>query len=356
MHIIAADSLHRLVRDIGLAAGADERNAECLADHLVLANLRGVDSHGIWHLARYVSEIAKGEIQATNWPEIVRETAVSALVSGNWTFGQTAARFATELAIDKAREQGLAAVGLVRSGHIGRLGHFVEMAAEQGCMAIVTAGGFSEVDPVTVPFGGRDRLLSTNPIAVGFPTGEGDDPVMFDFATTAISGVKVVNASRRGEPLSSGCIVDGEGRPTTDARVFAEGGAHVPFGGHKGYALNVAVEVLGRIFTGSDTYVQGDDLGSDICRHAGTSFLVIRADLFRPFEDFTTNADSMADRLRTSEPAAGVSEVLAPGDPESRAETERRRDGIPVADDIWESVVETANELGVTMSQGVDQA
>ena len=204
---------------------------------------------------------------------------------------------ATDIAVEKALDRGMATVGTVRCNHIGRVGHFVEMAAAKGCVGIVVAGGFSEVLPVAAPFGGRERVLSTNPVAMGFPVEEGADPVMFDFATTAISGVKVLNAARRGEQLPPGCVVDREGRPTTDPRAFEEGGAQLPFAGHKGYALNVAVEYLGRILTGSDTYAE-DHRGTDVVRHHGTTILAVRADLFRPLEEFRASAAEMAERLR----------------------------------------------------------
>ena len=173
MHVIAADKLHKLVFDICIAAGADGRNASCLADHQVRSNLRGVDTHGIWHLPLYVDQILAEQLLPANWPEVIRETAVSALVDGNWTFGQTTAMVATEIAVEKALGQGMAAVGTVRCNHIGRVGHFVEMAAAKGCVGIVVAGGFSEILPVAAPFGGRERVLSTNPVAMGFPAGEG---------------------------------------------------------------------------------------------------------------------------------------------------------------------------------------
>ena len=170
---------------------------------------------------------------------------------------------------------------------------------------------------------------------------------MFDFATTAISGVKVLNAARRGGAAAPRVRRRPGGQ--TDHRfphAFEEGGAQLPFAGHKGYALNVAVEYLGRILTGSDTYAE-DHRGTDVVRHHGATVLAIRADLFRPLEEFRASAAEMAERLREVAPAPGHEEVLAPGDPESRAQAERERDGIPVAGDIWESFVATAKKVGV---------
>src|SRR5438128_2186005 len=128
MIVKTAAELQRLVERILSAAGADERNASLVAHHLVLANLSGVDSHGIWHVPSYVGAIRAGVIAPTAWPEVVSETPTSALVKGNWTFGHVAAEFAMERAIEKAAQTGIAVVAVVQDNHAGRLGHFVEMA------------------------------------------------------------------------------------------------------------------------------------------------------------------------------------------------------------------------------------
>ena len=345
MIIKTGDELHQLVKNALLAAGADEQNAEDVAEHLVLANLSGVDTHGIWHLPRYVESSKSGEIVATAHPEILNETATSARVTGNWTYGQAAAKYATEVAITKATESDIAVVGLVQADHIGRLGHYVEMAASEGLIAMVWAGGYSEEEPATVPYGGRETVLHTNPLAMGFPSGDGPR-MMFDFATAAVSGVKVLNAQRRDEPLPPNCIVDKDGNPSTDANDFVNGGGHVPFGGHKGYALMMATEFLGRIFTGADAYVDPKH-GGPIMRHQGVTFIAFKADLFQPFSDYADRADEMGRRVRAIPPAPGFDEVLMPGDPEVRTRAIRQRDGIPIAEDVWQSVTEIATSLGV---------
>ena len=144
MIIKTEEELHELAREILLAAGADERNALGVAEHLVAANLCGVDTHGVWHLPVYVKYIKAGEIVPTAWPEILKETPMSALITGHWTFGHVAARYAMEVAIDKATEHNVAVVAVVQVNHIGRLGHYIEMAAAKGMISMVWAGGLSE--------------------------------------------------------------------------------------------------------------------------------------------------------------------------------------------------------------------
>ena len=261
------EELYALVRSVLLAAGADQENAVAVAAHLVRANLSGVDSHGVWHLCRYVEEIQEGAIVPAAHSEILRETPGSALISGNWGFGHPVGAYAMEVAIAKAAQQGMAVTSVVQKHHIGRLGHYVELAAERGMIGMALAAGQGVADPAAVPYGGAENLLHTNPLAVAFPTGVADRPLMFDFATSATSGVKVANAQRRGEKVAHGYIVDRHGSPTDDPRDFFAGGGHAPFGGHKGYAIMLMVEYLGRIFSGADSFA--DERRGGIVRHEG---------------------------------------------------------------------------------------
>lgn len=338
-----AEECYALTRQILLGAGASEQNANDVAEHLVSANLSGVDTHGIWHLAGYVKGIQAGDIVPDAAPRIVRETPSSALVSGNWTFGQVAAKYAMALAIDKARTQDIAIVSLVQAHHIGRLGFYVEMAAARGMSALVWAGGYSEVEPGAVPYGGRQRVLHTNPISIGLPAGD-QAPMMFDYATTAIAGVKVVNAQRNHEQLQPGCIVDKDGNPTTDPNDFFAGGAHVPFGGHKGYGLMMAAEYLGRILSGSDAYAD-PGRGGPIMRHQGVTMIVLRTDLFQSPEQYAQTAQEMKERVHAVPPAPGFKEVLVPGDLEARTRTRRQQEGIPLDSETWQALQELARTL-----------
>jgi LDH2 family malate/lactate/ureidoglycolate dehydrogenase len=181
---------------------------------------------------------------------------------------------------------------------------------------------------------------------MGFPAGQ-EPTMMFDYATTALSGVKVVNAQRRGQQVPPGCIVDKDGNPTTDPNDFFNGGAYVAFGGYKGYALMMAAEFLGRIFVGSDDFVEAGRAGPTL-RHQGVTMIVLKADLFVPFAEYAEWADEMERRVRAVPPAPGFEEVLVPGDPEVRTREARQRDGIPIADDVWKSITELAASLGLS--------
>ena len=343
-----ARELRQIVLDILGAAGASDVNAAEVAEHLVIADMSGVVTHGVTQLSGYVDAIRADQLLPRARPETLKELDGGALVTGNWTFGQVAAKYATELGIKKAGAAGVALASVVQSHHIGRLGHYVEMAAAESMVSLVCAGGFGAIDPQTVPYGGRTRVLHTNPIAMGFPVA-GAPPMMFDFATTALSGVKVVNAQKRGETLPPGSIVDAEGNPTTDPQAFFDGGAHVPFGAHKGYALMMAAEFLGRIFSGSDDFAE-EARGGDIMRHQGVTMLFARADLFRDMDTYLGGAERLVDQVHAAEPAPGFSEVLAPGDLEARTRLQRDRDGIPLHDDVWQDLVDSAASLGLEIA------
>jgi LDH2 family malate/lactate/ureidoglycolate dehydrogenase len=169
---------------------------------------------------------------------------------------------------------------------------------------------------------------------------------MLDFATTTAAGSKVLVAQQRGLPIPEGWMLDRHGNPTTDPGARDEGGVYLPFGGHKGYAIMLANELLGRVLTGSDAYAE-PGRGGPVMRHQGVTFIVLKADLFRPLAEFAATADELGRRMRAVPPAPGFDEVLVPGDMEARARVERQRDGIPVPLQVWASLLEVAGSLGV---------
>lgn len=345
MQGIEVERLRRLAEQIFVAAGASSANAERVADALVEANLAGHDSHGVQHIPGYVGAIRDGTIVPDATPEVLRDAAATALVSGNWTFGHVAAHAATEIAIAKAKVSGVAAVGLVRLNHIGRLGEYAEMAARAGVVAMVAAGGFAEERGQAVPYGGARPALGTNPIAMGFPGGERPAMVL-DFATTAIAAGKIAIARTNGQALPANAIIDHAGQPSTDPNAYFEGGALLPFGGHKGYALSMAVEFLGRVLTGSEAFA-AEGHGGPYFARSGATIVAIDPAQFGAIDQYCLRADAAIDRIKSVPPAPGFAEVLVPGEPEHRTRQARLIDGIPVPDSTWQSIRDTAVALGL---------
>ncbi len=346
MVIQPAADLEALSKRIFEAIGCPPEIAARVSAALIDANLAGHDSHGVIRIPRYVSDVRSGFVIADARPSVMRETASTTLVDGKWSFGQVSAAFATEHAIEKAKSAGIALSGVVRCNHIGRLGEYGEMASRAGVIAMVLASGFGGRGVSAVPFGGAKPVFGTNPFAAGIPAGAEPD-VLIDFATTAVAAGKIDVARAKKEPLPPGSIVDREGRPTTNPEDYYDGGALLPFGGHKGYALSVMVEFLGRILTGADAFAEGER-GGPVYGHSGALVVAIAADVFADSALYESTADATIHRLKAVPPAPGSLGVLLPGEPEARSRQERLASGIPLADDTWSDLLKTAEALGVS--------
>ena len=339
----SAAELRQVTETIFTAAGAPADLATEMADALVGANLAGHDSHGVIRIPAYLRMIAEGRLDPKARPEVVKETATTALVDGKWTFGHVAAKYGTSVAIKKAKESGSAVVSIVRCNHIGRLGQWASQAAAEDVIALVTVGGggggAGSVRNSAAPFGGAEGAFSTNPISIGMPGGETPD-MLVDFATTVVAEGKLQVARAKQAPVPEGSILDKEGRPTTNAEDFYNGGVLLPFGGHKGYALAMFVEMLCGAFT------PGDELNGD-GRRGGAVIWAVDAFAFRSKESYEKNADFVMQRVKEIRPAQGFSEVLIPGEPEARSAEARLKEGIPVADTTWQQIVDGGKSVGV---------
>jgi hydroxycarboxylate dehydrogenase B len=339
MPVFREEFLRALTRRIFVAAGTPDEPAAILADHLVDANLVGHDSHGVLRIPHYVSAIEAGQIAPAARPEIIQQTNATALVNGNWTFGQVSARFGTEVAIEKAKAEGVGLVSVVRCNHIGRVGEYPTLAARQGVAAFVTVG--SSGGKSVAPHGGSQGALGTNPISFGFPTR--DAPAfLVDFATSSIAGGKVMVARARGEPVPEGTLLNRDGEPTTDPNDYFAGGALLPFGAHKGFGLSMVVALFAGVLTNGEAHNEGRASG-------GTLIVAIDAGAFGDADQITAAADTALNRIKAVPPRAGVSEVLTPGEPEARARTHRAAEGIPVPDRTWNEIQTVATSLGVSI-------
>jgi LDH2 family malate/lactate/ureidoglycolate dehydrogenase len=342
MPLVSATDLRNITKNILQNEGATEANASRVAEGLVASNLAGHDSHGVQMVMGYANAIREGYIDPSAEPEIVQETSSTALVRGHWGFGHVAAKFALEAAVAKAKRESIAWVNLVEANHTGRVGEYVEMAVDGGIATIITVGGAGEETPMAVPFGGREALLSTNPIAFGFPAGD-EPPLIADFATTTVAGGKVLLAKNKGEELPPGCVVDSDGVPSTNPEDYYDGGALVQFGGHKGYAISLLVEFMGRILGPADDFVDTDRGGPMFrrgasFRHVGVSILAMDP---RTFEGSASAAEKSARflrKLRSAPTATAVSNVMSPGDQERTSRFERGAVGIPIPDEVWDGI------------------
>ena len=337
--------LRDLGRRIFEAAGTPTDIAEHVANHLVDSNLAGHDSHGVIRIPWYVTQVQDGSVRPAARPRIVEDRPAAALISGEWGFGHPAATAAVDAACERAERSRLGAAGLVRSTHIGRLGTYMERAAARGLVGMMWLGGLS-ASRAAVPYGATRGIYGTNPMSFAFPAGAGGT-LLLDYATTAIAGGKVMVASDKGLPVPEGTVVDREGRPSTDPDALLDGGALLPFGGHKGYALAFFAQILGQALTGGDT-TTGEGRDGGPFGRSGAFFLAIDPGLFRPAGDAIAAAAGFAEQIRQLPPAPGFERVMAPGDPEARSRL-AREEAIPLPDQTWRHIVETADSLHVAV-------
>jgi uncharacterized oxidoreductase len=339
---LAADRLETFAARIFAALRVPEGDAAWVARLLVRANLRGHDSHGVIRIPQYVGSIRKGETNPRPTMQVLQETPTTAILDGDLGLGQVVARRATEVALDKAARQGLAAVGVRRSNHIGRLADYAELAAARGFVGLVWTN--APTAPSVVPYGGISRRLSTNPLAVAIPGPGGGVAISVDMATSIVAEGKVRVKRNRKEPLPDGWAIDPAGRPVTDSEGFygPPRAGLLPAGGHKGTALGLIVEVLGGILSGEGAI--GDRTGPV---HNGTFLVLIEVARFLPLVDFTGQVTDLVRWVKSATPGAAAAEVLVPGEPEARSEAHRRAHGIPVEAETWRQIEEIAAELGV---------
>jgi uncharacterized oxidoreductase len=339
MPTLATDELESLVCRIFVAAGTPPRSAEVVAASLVLSNLKGVDSHGIMRVPLYLGHIETGRIVVDAEPVVERKGAV-VTVAGGWCFGQLAAGEAARQVAVACREAGVAVATVSQVHHVGRLGEYVELAAREGVIALA----FCNTGPPggwVAPFGGRKAMLATNPLAYAVPA-KTHPPIAADFSTSAVAVGRVWLAQENGLEIPEGWLIDVEGRSTRDPGALDAGGALLPAGGHRGYALALLVELLGGALAGAGCGLLGHDPGN------GLVLVALDPGAWRDRAGFLAEVDAVAETIARAEPADGVDRVRLPGEPEAEIEAIRRAEGIPIPDGTWRGLTEAAEQLGVS--------
>ena len=351
MPTFSAHQLRKTGSDIFIAAGVPADEARVVAESLVKSNLAGHDSHGVIRIPQYISLMKKGDVVPGAKMDIIRENPNTAVLDGNWGFGQVMARKAMEIAIEKAGSNFLSAVSMSRSNHIGRLGEYPVMAAQRDMIGMITVNNHGGAQCMSA-WGGIGRRLSPNPMSIGLPTGM-SDPVLLDITTAVVAEGKVRVRRNRGEKLPEGCIIDGEGNPSTDPNDFygPPPGAILPFGGivgHKGYGLGFILDILAGALSGAGCSRAGAP------RFGNAVFIaVMKIENFVSMEEFRGHVDGLIEYVKSSPKMPGVDEIFFPGEIEARETKKRLESGIFIEDETWGQIVKTASELGVD-TEGID--
>jgi len=321
-----------------MKVGVAEPDSAITADHLVTANLRGVDSHGVVRLPYYIEGVEMGIVKPRLEVRVLRDGDSWALLDCGHGLGIPAAMKASEAAVIKASTSGVAVVGAVNLGHVGMLAYYTQAMAAKGLVSIAMANGVAEMPP----WGGIGKVFGTNPISMGVPR-RGSSPIIVDMATSAMAKFKVLLAAAQGKLLPEGVAVDSEGRPTRDPSEALKGFL-LPFGGYKGYALALFVELMSAALIGGPRSVE---VRAHASQQGGLVVAAINPDVFVGREKFLDGVERVVEAVKSVRRAEGVGEVLLPGEPEEREASRRLTGGIPLDWRTAERLRMLADRLGV---------
>lgn len=346
-----AEDLRGKVARILAAAGSEPVEALQVAANLVLANLSGHDSHGVGMVPRYVEAVAEGGLVPNAAMRVNLDTGAMLAIDGCGGYGQVVGVQAMALAIERTLQHGSCILSLAHAHHLGRIGHFAEMATARGLVSMHFVNVLSR--PVVAPWGGGDGRFGTNPCCIGIPLPD-RDPFILDFATSRVAQGKMRVAHNQGKRVEPGTLIDEHGAPTTDPGVVvvpqSNGlfGALMTFGEHKGYGLAVACELLGGALTGGGTWHRP----ADTRRSVFNGMLAVLIDPARlgTQASFEQEAAAFVDWLRQSPVGAGFDAVQIAGEPERRARAQREREGIWLDDASWAEIVAAGAKVGVSLA------
>jgi LDH2 family malate/lactate/ureidoglycolate dehydrogenase len=356
---VQAEPLKAFCRRVFQRLDVPPEDADVTADNLVLADLRGISSHGVARLRRYVNGLRDGMMTARPRIDVVHETPSTALIDGGGGLGQPVSAQAMRLAIQKAKEIGAGFVSVRNSNHHGIAGYYALMALEEEMIGI----SMTNAAVLVLPTFGRDAMLGTNPISVAAPAGQ-ERAFVLDMATSTVPRGKIEVYERQEKTLPLGWATDGRGVPTDDAGLVLEnvlaragggllplGGAGELMGGHKGYGLALLVDVLCGVLPGAgyaNTIYPKTADGKPLPANVGHFFGALRVDAFRPLADFKATMDDIIRRLKSSPKAEGQDRIYIHGEKEFEMEKEHLVNGVLLHPKVVSDLKAIADEVGET--------
>ncbi len=344
MPSIAPDVLGAYITAILHQAGLPEDQAADTTAHLVESNLMGHDSHGVLRVPGYAKALQAGQIQPLGQHIVERESPAVAVIDANRSVGILMAYEAMSMAVEKCQAHGLGAVTVRSASHIGRLGAFPPLAAARNCIGIIMLNGGAMF---TTPFGGTDRRLPPNPIAISVPTASGS-PMMLDITTSMVAGGKLEVLAARNQSAPEGWLVDGSGQTVTDpAALRTPHAAMLPLGGalgHKGYGLGMMIDVMAGSLSRAGCSRQEPTRGA-----SGFLCLALNIEHFVDMEEYLQEVQYLIDWVKSSRTMPGVDAIYLPGELERLRVQERTSAGIPIEEATWQRLADTAQELNIAI-------
>ena len=341
--IFQAEFLIDLTRRIFQAVGSNDAEAEVVAQRLVNANLSGHDSHGVIRIPTYINWIREDKTLLNQTIDIETDNGSMVVVDGKFGLGQSIGQQAMQLGIERAGEHGVAVIALKDSAHLGRIGDWPEMCAEAGMVSVhfVNTSGMGNL---VAPYGAIERRLSANPFAAGVPT-QSEFPLILDMSACTIAEGKIRVALHAGKQVPEGCIIDSEGKPTTDPKTFygPPAGSILPIAGHKGYALSMIIEMMAGALTG------GSCTNPERANRLSNGMLSIIMDRSKlQTEDYFYNeVERYCNYVRSAKLMDENNRILMPGEIEHNTRATRRVEGIELSQTTIEMIQDTCNTLGV---------
>ena len=335
------EMLAGVVADIFRRCGTSGDDAGLLSEHLVRADLRGIHSHGVMRVPGYALRLLRRAINPAGRPRVTKDRAGALVIDGDNSMGQIGGTFAMRHAIGRARQTGVFVATVGRSNHAGAMEYYARMAVDAGMIGIATTNAL----PTTAPWGGIDKLVGLNPLAIGFPAGD-EQPLLLDVALGATAHGKMQIYKQKGAPIPEGWAFDRQGRPTTDIDAALEGLVQ-PIGRHKGIGLAMAMGILSTLLcdagygSESGNMVDGPQFGRD-----GQFYLALDVAAFEDAERFRQRMDKIIREYRSTRLAEGVERVYAPGEIEDTIERRNRRDGVPLNERTVEDLIGIAGRVG----------
>ncbi len=331
---ITAEQEKEIIMEILTRMNVKEEHAKIVADVTLDANLKGFTSHGLGRFPQYVKGLKAGTINIDADIEIEKETPAMALINGNHIFGHVVAYKAMEIAIEKAKETGIAIVGVHDANHFGVAGYYSDMAVMEDLIGLVIAN----TEPAVAPIGGKEPILGTNPIAIGIPSNK--HYVSVDMATSASARGKLLEAMRKGQKIPENVALDAEGNPTIDPEAALKGSI-LPFGAHKGYALAFMIEIMAGplVRAASGRAVTGTANPEVMCTK-GDLIMAIDPSKFVDIEEFKEDVDEFIAEIKDS-----GENIFIPGDMEVRNVNNAKEDGLPIDEKLYSQLKEIAEDL-----------
>lgn len=331
------------VQSIFESHGIPEKDAMTIAEGLVASDLRGIYSHGVVRVPMYCERL-RHDLVNRNPNITVKETSIaSRLMDGDNGMGFVVGRNAMDQAVLLAETTGVSLVGVKNSGHFGMSAFYLLQALEKEMISFV----YTNSSPAMSVWGGRDKFLGASPFAAAAPGGK-NGPFVLDMACTVTARGKLKYAAQRGETIAPGLALDSEGKPTTDGNK-AFHGVILPFGGVKGSALAMLMDILCGVFTGAAFAGGVRNPHTDLTgpQEVGHFFMAIKPDLFMPLEHYKERMDELLRKAKSCEKAEGFEEILIPGEMENRFYERYSREGIPLTEDVVEGLKKEAAEVGL---------